>query len=327
MCPAARRWTWYAPDRWLGIARESTGVNIRRLRPALRPRAAYVLEIAHMFVASTTGSRMQWPGWRHSLLLAPSAGAQRPDKQSWATGHGLIRARPCAMARPKPAAAVFRLTSEGHHRRSPGQANAWWCATPSWPSWPGRPPAAGTQPPIAASRAPSPPSWTWPHTRQRRTGRIARESRQRVVAVTLPAARHSVPRQFLQLAPNYRHAIAVDAALSRLYLFENTPKGLRLVADYYASVGKLGIEKRWKATSAHRWAMYFITSRLDPKTLRDFYGAGALPLNYPNPLDQLRGKTGSGIWLHGTPSDQFSRTAGYRRLRGAGPRPGAPAAP
>ena len=53
--------------------------------------------------------------------------------------------------------------------------------------------------------------------------------------------------------------------------------------------------------------MYFITSRLDPATLKDFYGAGALPINYPNPLDQVRGKTGSGIWLHGTPPDQFSR--------------------
>ncbi|MGP1629243.1 MAG: L,D-transpeptidase family protein, partial [Giesbergeria sp.] len=35
--------------------------------------------------------------------------------------------------------------------------------------------------------------------------------------------------------------------------------------------------------------------------------AGALPLNYPNALDLRRGKTGSGIWLHGTPSAQFSR--------------------
>jgi hypothetical protein len=34
---------------------------------------------------------------------------------------------------------------------------------------------------------------------------------------------------------------------------------------------------------------------------------GALPINYPNPLDVQRGKTGSGIWLHGTPSDQFVR--------------------
>lgn len=53
--------------------------------------------------------------------------------------------------------------------------------------------------------------------------------------------------------------------------------------------------------------MYFVTSRLDAKSLDKFYGAGALPLNYPNPLDVLRGKTGHGIWLHGTPPDQFSR--------------------
>ena len=34
---------------------------------------------------------------------------------------------------------------------------------------------------------------------------------------------------------------------------------------------------------------------------------GALPINYPNALDVQRGKTGSGIWLHGTPSEQFVR--------------------
>ncbi|MDT4859269.1 hypothetical protein FQZ97_937710 [compost metagenome] len=34
---------------------------------------------------------------------------------------------------------------------------------------------------------------------------------------------------------------------------------------------------------------------------------GALPINYPNPLDVQRGKTGSGIWLHGTPREQFVR--------------------
>jgi len=128
-----------------------------------------------------------------------------------------------------------------------------------------------------------------------------------MVAQRIRPPEHSIPSQFLQLAPSYRHAIAVDAALSRLYLFENTSKGLRLVADYYASVGKLGIEKAVEGDQRTPLGVYFITSRLDPKALRDFYGAGALPLNYPNPLDQLRGKTGSGIWLHGTPPDQFSR--------------------
>ncbi|WP_186764582.1 L,D-transpeptidase family protein [Comamonas flocculans] len=135
------------------------------------------------------------------------------------------------------------------------------------------------------------------------------ESRQRVAAHGQLAQRPpgSIPTQFLQLAPRYRHAIAVDASLSRLYLFENTAAGLRLVADYYASVGKLGIEKSSEGDQRTPLGVYFITARLDPATLQDIYGIGALPLNYPNALDQARGKTGSGIWLHGTPSNQFAR--------------------
>ncbi|MNS98869.1 L,D-transpeptidase catalytic domain [compost metagenome] len=133
------------------------------------------------------------------------------------------------------------------------------------------------------------------------------ESRQRVDAQRSRPAAHTIPAQFLELSPRSRHAIAIDASRSRLYLFENTATGLRLVADYYASVGKLGIEKTVEGDQRTPLGVYFITSRLDPATLKDFYGAGALPINYPNPLDLSRGKTGSGIWLHGTPPDQFAR--------------------
>lgn len=116
-----------------------------------------------------------------------------------------------------------------------------------------------------------------------------------------------IPSQFLELSSRTRHAIAVDASRSRLYLFENTANGMKLVADYYTSVGKLGIEKNVEGDQRTPLGVYYITSRLDPATLKDFYGAGALPINYPNPLDQSRGKTGSGIWLHGTPPEQFAR--------------------
>lgn len=138
-------------------------------------------------------------------------------------------------------------------------------------------------------------------------GDLRQESRRRIDAQKHRPSPGSIPTQFLELAPRYKHAIAVDASRSRLYLFENSPQGLKLVADYYASVGKLGTEKAAEGDQRTPLGVYFITSRLDPATLRDFYGAGALPINYPNPLDQLRGKTGSGIWLHGTPSEQFSR--------------------
>ena len=37
------------------------------------------------------------------------------------------------------------------------------------------------------------------------------------------------------------------------------------------------------------------------------YGAGAFPLDYPNEWDRTRGRGGHGIWLHGVPSDTYSR--------------------
>lgn len=134
------------------------------------------------------------------------------------------------------------------------------------------------------------------------------ESRQRLRALREPAPAELVPSQFLSLSSQNRHAIAVDASRSRLYLFENTPSaGLRLVADFYVSVGKSGLEKTAEGDLRTPLGVYYITSNLNPKLLKDLYGAGALPINYPNPLDLRRGKTGSGIWLHGVPAAQFAR--------------------
>ncbi|WP_431095733.1 L,D-transpeptidase family protein [Polaromonas aquatica] len=136
---------------------------------------------------------------------------------------------------------------------------------------------------------------------------LRQESQLRLRALRERPAPGMVPSQFLALSPRNKHAIAIDASRSRLYLFENTSAGLKLVADYYISVGKSGIEKSVEGDLRTPVGVYFITSNLDPKSLRDFYGSGALPINYPNQLDIKRGKTGGGIWLHGTPPAQFSR--------------------
>ncbi len=147
---------------------------------------------------------------------------------------------------------------------------------------------------------------------------LREESRRRLLALTERPPEGSIPSQFLTLAPQSRHAIAIDASRSRLYLFENLnparsgptvdrqPK-LKLVGDFYISVGLSGIEKSVEGDKRTPLGVYYITSTLNPADLPDLYGVGALPINYPNPLDVQRGKTGSGIWLHGTPSDQFVR--------------------
>ena len=136
---------------------------------------------------------------------------------------------------------------------------------------------------------------------------LREESQLRMRALRERPPAGAIPAQFLQLSQKNRHAIAIDTSRARLYLFENTPQGLKLLADYYISVGKLGTEKSVEGDLRTPLGVYFITSNLDPKSLKDFYGSGALPINYPNPYDARRGKTGSGIWLHGTPPNQFSR--------------------
>lgn len=154
-------------------------------------------------------------------------------------------------------------------------------------------------------------------------GRLAglqTEARARLTALRdRPPAGH-IPQQFLALSRSTQHAIAVDASRSRLYLFENTPPAdtpppgaavqpptLRLIGDFFISVGKAGIDKRVEGDGKTPLGAYYITSVRDKKTLPDFYGAGALPLNYPNAVDVRQGRTGSGIWLHGSPPQQYVR--------------------
>lgn len=142
-------------------------------------------------------------------------------------------------------------------------------------------------------------------------GRLAQlkvEANRRLAALQERPPEGAMPAQFISLPSSTRHAIAVDASRSRLYLFENGPKGLRLVADHYASIGKLGAEKSVEGDQRTPLGVYYITSRLNPGQLTDFYGAGALPLNYPNEHDRRLGRTGSGIWLHGVPRDSYARS-------------------
>jgi murein L,D-transpeptidase YafK len=134
------------------------------------------------------------------------------------------------------------------------------------------------------------------------------EAARRLQALTERPPAGALPAQFIELPPTTRHAIAVDASRSRLYLFENGPKGLQLVADHYASIGRLGAEKSIEGDQRTPLGVYYITSRLDSKQLTSFYGVGALPLNYPNEYDRRQGRTGGGIWLHGVPSDSYARS-------------------
>lgn len=119
-----------------------------------------------------------------------------------------------------------------------------------------------------------------------------------------------VPRYLLQMQPDQRYAVVVDTQRSRLYLYENDRAHdgrPRFVADYYVTHGKLGADKLAEGDKKTPIGVYHVTANLPRQKLADLYGNGAFPLNYPNEWDKRQGRGGSGIWLHGTPSDTFAR--------------------
>lgn len=117
----------------------------------------------------------------------------------------------------------------------------------------------------------------------------------------------SAPRFIWQLNPQQRHAIVVDTSKSTLYLYENDNGVPRYVENFYITVGKKGVDKLVEGDQKTPLGVYFVNAHLSKNQLTDFYGSGAYPINYPNEWDTRQGRNGHGIWLHGTPSDTYSR--------------------
>jgi murein L,D-transpeptidase YafK len=133
------------------------------------------------------------------------------------------------------------------------------------------------------------------------------EALTRVQAVREAPLPGAVPRHLLVLAGAQAHAIVVDATRSRVYVYENDRGEPRLVADYYSTLGKRGVDKLREGDQKTPLGVYHVTSMIPGAKLPDLYGWGAFPVNYPNDWDSRAGKTGYGIWLHGVPAENYAR--------------------
>ena len=116
-----------------------------------------------------------------------------------------------------------------------------------------------------------------------------------------------VPRYLLRLDSGQKAAIVVDASRSRAYVFENLDGRLKLVRDYYTTVGKHGTAKHREGDKKTPIGTYHVTTYIPGTRLPDLYGWGAFPINYPNEWDMRLGRSGNGIWVHGVPSQTYAR--------------------
>ena len=97
-------------------------------------------------------------------------------------------------------------------------------------------------------------------------------------------------------------------------MFENHNGEARYVADYYITIGKNGIDKTKEGDKKTPLGVYHVTGnipreKLTPPTARRATSTAParFPISYPNEWDRRQGRNGYGIWLHGTPSDTYSR--------------------
>jgi murein L,D-transpeptidase YafK len=142
---------------------------------------------------------------------------------------------------------------------------------------------------------------------QERVDGLREEALARLRAARQRPGEDRLPRYVLQLHPEQKHALVVDSRRSRLYVYANDGGKPKLIADYYVTLGKNGIDKTREGDQKTPVGVYHVTANLPRKKLTDFYGAGAFPINYPNEWDRRQGRNGHGIWLHGVPSDVYSR--------------------
>lgn len=116
------------------------------------------------------------------------------------------------------------------------------------------------------------------------------------------------PAPLLALDNFYSHHILIaEKSTHTVHLFKNTNGFPELVKSYQAVTGKKTGDKGTEGDLRTPEGIYNFTEFLTHKQLIErsgaqgiIYGAGAFVTDYPNPVDQRLGKTGSGIWLHST---------------------------
>lgn len=97
-------------------------------------------------------------------------------------------------------------------------------------------------------------------------------------------------------APSF--LIAVDKQAQELTAFERQSP-MRVFAKYPITSGKATGDKLREGDHKTPEGVYFVTRHITSGLNYTLYGKEAYPVNYPNPVDRLRKKTGGGIWLHG----------------------------
>ena len=109
-----------------------------------------------------------------------------------------------------------------------------------------------------------------------------------------------LPDVFVPYSPDGTdYILLVEKATQTLfvYAYEDRP---REVARFSCSTGKASGRKEVSGDAKTPEGVYFFVEVHEKNRLSPIYGIRAFPMDYPNLMDRIAGRTGSAIWLHGT---------------------------
>lgn len=109
----------------------------------------------------------------------------------------------------------------------------------------------------------------------------------------------ALPAYVLQLPDSVRSILIAETDTATVYRYRPGPNGIERRDDSYMSVGENGVGKIRAWDRRTPLGIYFANEQLDTSRLHEKYGPMAFPLDYPNAWDNVRERTGDGIWIHG----------------------------
>ncbi|MBU0969013.1 MAG: L,D-transpeptidase family protein [Proteobacteria bacterium] len=113
------------------------------------------------------------------------------------------------------------------------------------------------------------------------------------------AADNTLPASIITL-PEKGNAILVEKESQTLYVYSLKAKDNNLAFKAACSTGEAPGPKKKAGDKKTPEGVYFLIDKYEERYLTPIYGKKAFPSDYPNFLDQRRGKEGSAIWIHGT---------------------------
>jgi murein L,D-transpeptidase YafK len=130
---------------------------------------------------------------------------------------------------------------------------------------------------------------------QQQTGELAREKQD-----DMPLQRNS----FRTRGEDFSSLLVADKNDRVLHLFRRTGFVWNHIRAFPIASGSRPGMKNREGDLRTPQGIYFIVQKKNGNRLHEMYGPYSLVLNYPNRHDSAAGRTGSGIWIHGTAPDE-----------------------